>query len=159
MSAESVARAAASVDSSTRDAWPARAFWTLAGAGAWLVLLIAAWLEPDPRGFGSHQQLGLPPCMFEAFAHFPCPGCGLTTSFANMAHGHVIRAFQAHLMGPALCALTQATALCAPWTIRRAVPLTRVLASPATTGFLAVTLALGLITFALRLGRHFLAGA
>ena len=28
------------------------------------VLAIARWLEPDPKGFGTHMQLGLPACQF-----------------------------------------------------------------------------------------------
>lgn len=127
--------------------WISRATWTVLGAGSWLVLFVAAWLRPDARGFGTHQQLGLPPCAFQAVTHVPCPGCGLTTSFANMAHLHVIDAFRAHLMGPLLFLLTLAVALGAPWAARRGVPLTRVLEHPATSTALIVTLAAGLITF------------
>lgn len=136
-------------------AWLTRLFWLVAGAGSWLVLGLSAWLRPDPRGFGSHQQLGLPPCTFEAMTHVPCPGCGLTTSFANMAHGHVLRAFGAHLMGPLLFLLTLGVAIAAPWATKRAYPVTRVLAHPSATAVLSVTLAAGLITFALRLVHRF----
>jgi hypothetical protein len=135
--------------------WLTRLFWAVAGLGCWAVLGIAAWLRPDPRGFGSHQQLGLPPCSFEAVTHVPCPGCGLTTSFANMAHGHVLVAFGAHLMGPLLFLLTLGVALASPWAARRAYPVTRVLAHPAATATLSVTLAAGLITFAIRLAHRF----
>ncbi len=136
--------------------WPTRLLWAIAGLGSWAVLAFAAWLRPDPRGFGTHQQLGLPPCTFEAMTHVPCPGCGLTTSFACMAHGHPLGAFAAHLMGPLLFLLTLAVAVTAPWATRRALPVTRVLAHPATSAVLAVTLAAGLVTFALRLAHRFL---
>ncbi len=132
-----------------------RAFWLAAGATAWFVVVASAWLRPDPRGFGTHQQLGLPPCMFEAYAHFPCPGCGLTTSFAHMAHGHVVDAFGAHLMGPFLFALTLAVAVASPWALRRALPVAVVLAHPAATPVLSVTLAAGMITLAGRIVRHY----
>ncbi|MFO0644803.1 MAG: DUF2752 domain-containing protein [Polyangiales bacterium] len=135
--------------------WLTRLFWLIAGLGSWAVLIVSAWLRPDPRGFGSHQQLGLPPCTFEAMTRVPCPGCGLTTSFANMAHGHVLRAFGAHLMGPLLFLLTVAVALAAPWATRRAFPVTRVLSHPGATATLSVTLAAGLITFAIRLAHRF----
>src|SRR3954468_17308327 len=79
-----------------------RVAWALLGAGAWAVTGVALWLRPDVRGFGTHQQLGLAPCGFSAATGIPCPGCGLTTSFANMAHGHIVNAFGAHLMGPLL---------------------------------------------------------
>lgn len=137
-------------------AWPSRLFWSFAGLVAWFVVVTAAWLRPDGRGFGTHQQLGLPPCSFEAMTRIPCPGCGLTTSFAHMAHGHVLRAFGAHLMGPMLFVITLGVALAAPWCARRAVPVTAVLAKPVTTAALSVTLAAGLLTFAWRLGHKFL---
>lgn len=52
------------------------------------VLVIASRLNPSPKGFGTHQQLGLPPCPFLSITGLPCPGCGLTTSFAHMARFH-----------------------------------------------------------------------
>ncbi|RMG09330.1 MAG: DUF2752 domain-containing protein [Planctomycetota bacterium] len=43
-------------------------------------------LEPDRRGVGTHEQLGLPPCGFFDLAGGPCPSCGFTTTFAYAAH-------------------------------------------------------------------------
>ncbi len=136
--------------------WAARLAWATMGAVAWAVLVASAWLRPDARGFGTHQQLGLPPCTFQAMTHVPCPGCGLTTSFAYMAHGHILRAFGAHLMGPFLFAITLAVALLAPWALRRAYPLTRVVEHPATTAAFAIALVAGMITFGARLVHTFL---
>jgi len=133
-----------------------RAFWLVAGLVGWAVVGAAAWLQPDARGFGTHQQLGLPPCMFEAYTHVPCPGCGLTTSFAHMAHGHLLQAFGAHLMGPFLFLLTLGVAVASPWAVRRAFPLSAVLAHRATTAVLSTTLAAGLVTLTVRMVRHFL---
>jgi hypothetical protein len=48
---------------------------------------------------GTHEQLGLPPCRFLAFTGFPCPSCGLTTSFAYAAHFHFQQAFFASPFG------------------------------------------------------------
>ena len=131
--------------------WVSRATWAVLGLGAWAVLATAAWLRPDARGFGTHQQLGLPPCAFQAATHVPSPGCGLTTSFANMAHLHVLDAFRAHLMGPLLFLLTVCVAVMSPWAARRALPLSRVLEHPATATSLVVTLGAGMITFGARL--------
>ena len=119
-------------------------------------MAIAAWLQPDHRGFGTHQQLGLPPCSFEAVTHVPCPGCGLTTSFTNMAHLHVVDAFRAHLMGPLLFALTLAVAVAAPGGVRRGWSVIRALSLPWLTIYLGVTLAAGMVTFGVRLAHRFL---
>lgn len=50
------------------------------------VLFVARSLHPSPLGVGTHEQMGLPPCPFLHFTGFPCPSCGLTTSFAHAAH-------------------------------------------------------------------------
>jgi hypothetical protein len=56
--------------------------------------LAAFWLEADPRGVGTHEQLGLPPCGFvEMFDGVPCPSCGFTTTFTLAAHGRPLDAF------------------------------------------------------------------
>jgi hypothetical protein len=49
--------------------------------------LVAAQLEPDPRGYGTHQRLGLPECSFQMLFGRPCPGCGITTSLAHYVRG------------------------------------------------------------------------
>jgi hypothetical protein len=69
----------------------------------WLAILVAAAIvTPDPRGHGTHTQLGLPPCFMMTVLHRPCPACGLTTSFANVMHGDIASAFSAHPLGPAV---------------------------------------------------------
>lgn len=75
---------------------------------AWLILplafigvtLTAAVLTPNPQGFGTHQKLGLPPCLFLLMTGWLCPSCGLTTSFTQLVHFHWIKAFSAHPLGP-----------------------------------------------------------
>ncbi len=64
------------------------------------VLSVSRWLTPAENGFGTHRQLLLLPCIFQAATHLPCPFCGLTTSFALMADGRVNDAFGAHILGP-----------------------------------------------------------
>lgn len=135
---------------STRP-WLTRSLWAAMGAVAWVVISLSRWLTADGRGHGTHEQLGLPPCRFEAVTHIPCPGCGLTTSFTHMAHFDVVSALRAHPMGPALFLLTLFVALASPFAIRRAYPVNELLARREAGPVLGVTLALGLGTFAFRL--------
>ncbi|MEM9883329.1 MAG: DUF2752 domain-containing protein [Planctomycetota bacterium] len=57
------------------------------------VLLVAAGLDADPAGYGTHTQLGLQPCGFRAATGMPCATCGMTTSFTHAADGRLARAF------------------------------------------------------------------
>ncbi len=57
---------------------------------------IAVWLRPDPSGFGTHQQLGFPPCTIYTYFKIPCPTCGMTTSFAHFVRGEWIDAARAN---------------------------------------------------------------
>lgn len=66
------------------------------------VTLIAAILRPDPAGHGTHQQLGLPPCPSVILFGRPCPGCGLTTGFSHVVHGHFAEAMHVHPFAIAL---------------------------------------------------------
>lgn len=75
---------------------------------------LAAALVPDTRGFGTHRQLGLPECTFRMLFGQPCPGCGMTTSFAHFVRGQWGPSFLANPAGLlfAICC----TAL-VPWCI------------------------------------------
>jgi hypothetical protein len=73
------------------------------------VLLVAAWLRPDPRGLGTHQQLGLAACAFQERTGLPCPSCGFTTAFSYFAHGKPLASFGAQPMGALLALATAAT--------------------------------------------------
>lgn len=55
----------------------------LLGAG----FLLARAVEPDDRGYGTHERFGLPPCSFQVAFGIPCPSCGSTTSFAYFVRG------------------------------------------------------------------------
>lgn len=86
----------------------------LAVVGAALIaaLAVATWLKPDPRGRGTHRQLGLPPCTFLLLFGFPCPSCGMTTSWAHVMHGNLGVAARTNL-GGTLLAL--ASLVAGPW--------------------------------------------
>ena len=64
-----------------------RGFWSVLLLGFVTVLLLAAVvLDPDSRGIGTHEQLGLPECGFVQMFGGPCPSCGFTTTFTLAAH-------------------------------------------------------------------------
>lgn len=88
-------------------------------AGAWagvLALVVLRFLaSPDERGYGTHEQLGLPPCMTMELAGFPCPGCGVTTSVTLMAHGRFLDAFWTQPFGVLTAILIPFFALGALW--------------------------------------------
>lgn len=51
------------------------------------LLGVAARLQPDAAGLGTHQQLGLPPCSMRVLFGTRCPSCGMTTSWAHFMNG------------------------------------------------------------------------
>jgi hypothetical protein len=85
-----------------------QALWWALALGCMAVLLVAAMLEPDARGYGTHAQLGLPPCGFLLFTGAPCPGCGLTTAFAHAIRGNFALALDANPFGLLLFAAVSA---------------------------------------------------
>ncbi len=76
-------------------------WWSIV-SGSILLLAVAAAIEPDARGYGTHTQLGLPPCGFLSLTGSPCPGCGLTTAFAHGIRGQWSMAASANPLGLAL---------------------------------------------------------
>jgi hypothetical protein len=88
--------------------WPTRCVLLVATAGVIGLLGLARKLEPDPRGFGTHAQLGLRPCSFLRMTGRLCPTCGMTTAFAWVVRGRVDRGWRAN---PAGCLLAL---LCLP---------------------------------------------
>jgi hypothetical protein len=70
-----------------------RAFCVVCAAAAIVLIGLAASLTPDPRGHGTHEKLGLAPCGFRWATGYPCPTCGMTTAFAEMAQLRPVRAF------------------------------------------------------------------
>ena len=89
--------------------------WLACAFGAVCVLVLARCLNPDPRGFGTHTQLGLPRCLFLWLTGLPCPACGLTTSFAHLARGEIDAALHANAFGVLLFACVLASVPFAVW--------------------------------------------
>jgi hypothetical protein len=79
--------------------WPTRSAFLAAAAGLAGLLGLARVLEPDPRGFGTHEQLGLRPCAFATLTGRLCPTCGMTTAFAWFVRGRIDRSWEANPAG------------------------------------------------------------
>lgn len=74
------------------------------GLGGVAIFALGALLNPytptgQPRNFGTHEQLGLPPCGFNMLTGHPCPGCGMTTCFSLLAHGDLPAAWTINWAG------------------------------------------------------------
>ena len=72
---------------------------------------VAGMLRPDGRGFGTHQQLGLPPCTFRVLFGRRCPSCGMTTSWAYLVRGKIVQAAAANVGGTLLGMITAVAAI------------------------------------------------
>jgi hypothetical protein len=81
---------------------PARALVLFSAIGLASLGAVAAWLEPDSRGFGTHRQLGMPECGILRLWGFRCPTCGMTTAWAYAVRGEVAAALSASIAGTLL---------------------------------------------------------
>ncbi len=79
------------------------------------LLALAARLTPDPRGVGTHEQLGLAPCGFHLRTGLPCPTCGMTTAYAYAVRGNWLRAFLVQPAGLGLALLTFGAVCAGAW--------------------------------------------
>jgi hypothetical protein len=76
------------------------------------VLAVAGYVTPNPAGVGTHaSSLHMKPCHFLQTTGLPCPGCGMTTSFAWFAKGNLPASVYVQPMGTALAVI----ACCAVW--------------------------------------------
>jgi hypothetical protein len=92
----------------------------LAALGLLLIGLLATarGLTPDPRGYGTHEQLGLAPCGFARWTGLRCPTCGMTTAWSLAVRGEFKAALASSLSGALLCGLSIAAAA---WTLGSAI--------------------------------------
>jgi hypothetical protein len=62
-------------------------------------LVGAAMLEPDARGYGTHEQLGLFDACPAARSGAACPTCGLLTSVVHATRGEIADSLRTHGAG------------------------------------------------------------
>lgn len=88
--------------------WMMRILSMTSGIVLLALLVIARGLDPSPTGFGTHQQLGLPPCTAIVLLNIPCPACGMTTSWAHTTRGNLVAAAQCNAGGMLLAVIAMA---------------------------------------------------
>ncbi len=74
--------------------------------GVIAIVGVSFYVEPDPARTNAKRRLPLRPCGFLMTTGLPCPTCGMTTSFAFMARGHAVAAFEQQPAGALLALLT-----------------------------------------------------
>lgn len=82
--------------------WPGRLALVLAGFALVTLLGLARTLTPSPKGWGTHEQLGLPACAFVLRFQKRCPSCGMTTAWAHLVRGSLAAALRCHVTGTLL---------------------------------------------------------
>jgi len=83
-------------------AWRQRFIALGVGASCLMMLVTAAWLKPNPEGYGTHTEMGLAKCTFFARTGLPCPSCGMTTSWAWFVRGNIEASLYVQPMGAVL---------------------------------------------------------
>ena len=78
------------VKSSVRTSMRSRFISLLVFIPTLSVLVLARVLTPSTKGVGTHLQLGLSGCSFLTWTGWPCPMCGMTTTFAHIADFELI---------------------------------------------------------------------
>jgi len=111
------------------------------------VLIVARLLRPAARGVGTHEQLGLPPCVFLHLTGIPCPSCGLTTSFAHAARLHFYEAFIVQPFGFILFCLTALSVPLSFYLIYSRVPWAKLICSAKSNRALYALIALYLLSW------------
>lgn len=91
----------------------------LLGFGLLAALAAASQLRADPRGWGTHEQLGLPGCTFLSVVGKRCPACGMTTAWAHLTQGRPADALRAHATGTLLAVAAVVVAVLALATAAR----------------------------------------
>lgn len=85
--------------------WADRAFAAVVAVAASVCFGALVRIQPDPRGHGTHEQLGLDVCGWPIVYGIPCPTCGCTTAACLLVHGRILDAFVTQPFGAAVAAV------------------------------------------------------
>lgn len=97
-------------------------------------------MDASPKGFGTHEQLGLPMCGVLMNTGIPCVTCGVTTAMTHAAHGRLADAFYTQPAGLVAAIFTAIAGIVALYALVVGLPLgplARWLWRPATVWSLA----------------------
>jgi len=75
------------------------------------LIVLGRVLAPDPRGWGTHEQLGFRPCYPMSHWNVPCPGCGVTTAVVLAVHGMPLASLHTQPFGLVVLASVLASAV------------------------------------------------
>ncbi len=87
-----------------RSPWLDRAIAIAIAGAAVAVTVMLLRVEPDPRGHGTHEALGMSPCSWPRTHGMPCPTCGATTAACLLVHGRPFAAIATQPFGAAIAA-------------------------------------------------------
>jgi hypothetical protein len=127
-----------------------RFFVGLLGLAILGLLVVASRLEPDPRGFGTHEQLGLTPCSFFRWTDRLCPTCGATTAWAHLLNGNWTAALRSNLAATLAAGLAL---VATPWLLVSAILGRWLVARPSPRVLLAISTGLAVVAVLDWLGR------
>ena len=116
-----------------------------------VLLIVAAWLKPNPAGLGTHTQLGLPGCTMYTLLGIRCPGCGMTTSWAYALKGDLPSAIHANVGGVLLCFLAVAMFPSLMWISIRGRPLTSRWFTQVALSVLLIAIFISIVEWLIRL--------
>lgn len=102
-----------------RAPWLDRAIASIVfGAAATCVVALLS-IDPDPKGYDTHTQLGLSPCNWPKVYGYPCPTCGATTAATLVVHGRLLAAFETQPFGATFALAGVALGAMAGWCLLR----------------------------------------
>lgn len=124
----------------------------LVAAGCLLVLMIAAYMEPDPAGVGTTTRVGLRPCGFLQQTGLPCAACGMTTSFNHYVRGQWHKSLWVQPLGFALAVGTSVVFWTAGYIAATGRPAHRLLKRLPGVKLLVLAVAFGIAAWAWKIG-------
>lgn len=111
------------------------------------ILFSARGMSADPRGLGTHEQLGLSACRWHSETGQPCLTCGVTTAFVLTAQGRLIDGLATQPLGAVAALAAGAVVLAAGYAAWRGLSLPALLSPLWRPWWLPAAVALVLLSW------------